>query len=70
MLLLDDQDQVLLLWRHRFIPDRWGTFTEPSSGLAHLRGGPGRWSRMRLSVAASLSGCLSGVQYPVYSCEQ
>lgn len=24
MLLLDDQDRVLLLWRHRFIPDRWG----------------------------------------------
>jgi 8-oxo-dGDP phosphatase len=24
MLLLDEQDQVLMLWRHRFIPDRWG----------------------------------------------
>ena len=24
MLLLDDQDRVLMLWRHRFIPDRWG----------------------------------------------
>jgi 8-oxo-dGTP pyrophosphatase MutT (NUDIX family) len=22
--LLDDQDQVLMLWRHRFVPDRWG----------------------------------------------
>ncbi|HTS95487.1 MAG TPA: NUDIX hydrolase [Streptosporangiaceae bacterium] len=24
MLLLDDQDRVLMLWRHRFIADRWG----------------------------------------------
>jgi 8-oxo-dGDP phosphatase len=24
MLLLDEQERVLLLWRHRFIPDRWG----------------------------------------------
>jgi 8-oxo-dGTP pyrophosphatase MutT (NUDIX family) len=24
MVLLDDQDRVLLLWRHRFLPDRWG----------------------------------------------
>lgn len=24
MVLLDDQDQVLMLWRHRFVPDRWG----------------------------------------------
>jgi hypothetical protein len=24
MLLLDDRDRVLMLWRHRFIPDRWG----------------------------------------------
>jgi 8-oxo-dGTP pyrophosphatase MutT (NUDIX family) len=24
MVLLDEQDRVLLLWRHRFIPDRWG----------------------------------------------
>lgn len=23
-MLLDDQDQVLMLWRHRFVPDRWG----------------------------------------------
>ncbi len=22
--LFDDQDRVLLLWRHRFVPDRWG----------------------------------------------
>ena len=22
--LLDDQDRVLMLWRHRFVPDRWG----------------------------------------------
>ena len=22
--MLDDQDRVLLLWRHRFIPDAWG----------------------------------------------
>jgi 8-oxo-dGDP phosphatase len=22
--LLDDHDQVLMLWRHRFVPDRWG----------------------------------------------
>jgi 8-oxo-dGTP pyrophosphatase MutT (NUDIX family) len=24
MVLLDDQDRVLLLWRHRFLPDKWG----------------------------------------------
>jgi 8-oxo-dGDP phosphatase len=24
MVLLDEQDRVLLLWRHRFLPDRWG----------------------------------------------
>lgn len=24
MALLDDRDQVLMLWRHRFVPDRWG----------------------------------------------
>jgi 8-oxo-dGTP pyrophosphatase MutT (NUDIX family) len=24
IVLLDDQDQVLMLWRHRFVPDRWG----------------------------------------------
>ncbi len=24
MALLDERDRVLLLWRHRFIPDRWG----------------------------------------------
>ncbi len=22
--LLDEQDRVLLLWRHRFVQDRWG----------------------------------------------
>ena len=22
--LIDDQDRVLMLWRHRFVPDRWG----------------------------------------------
>lgn len=32
MLLLDEQDRVLLLWRHRFIPDRWGW--ELPGGLA------------------------------------
>jgi 8-oxo-dGDP phosphatase len=24
VVLLDDHDQVLMLWRHRFVPDRWG----------------------------------------------
>jgi 8-oxo-dGTP pyrophosphatase MutT (NUDIX family) len=24
MVLLDEQDRVLMLWQHRFIPDRWG----------------------------------------------
>jgi 8-oxo-dGDP phosphatase len=24
MVLLDDEDRVLLLWRHRFLADRWG----------------------------------------------
>jgi 8-oxo-dGTP pyrophosphatase MutT (NUDIX family) len=24
MVLVDEQDQVLLLWRHRFVQDRWG----------------------------------------------
>lgn len=24
MVLVDDQDRVLLLWRHRFVQDRWG----------------------------------------------
>jgi 8-oxo-dGDP phosphatase len=24
MVLLDEEDRVLLLWRHRFLPDRWG----------------------------------------------
>jgi len=24
MVLVDDQDQVLMLWRHRFVQDRWG----------------------------------------------
>jgi 8-oxo-dGDP phosphatase len=24
VVLVDDHDQVLMLWRHRFIPDRWG----------------------------------------------
>ena len=42
MLLLDDQDQVLLLWRHRFIPDRWGTLRSRPPGsrtYAEGRGG-------------------------------
>ena len=30
--MLDDQDRVLLLWRHRFIPDSWGW--ELPSGIA------------------------------------
>ena len=24
MVLIDEQDRVLLLWRHRFVQDRWG----------------------------------------------
>jgi 8-oxo-dGDP phosphatase len=24
MVLVDDQDRVLMLWRHRFVQDRWG----------------------------------------------
>jgi hypothetical protein len=24
MVLVDDADRVLLLWRHRVVPDRWG----------------------------------------------
>ena len=24
MVLVDDQDRVLLLWRHRFVQDKWG----------------------------------------------
>lgn len=24
MVLVDDHDRVLLVWRHRFVPDRWG----------------------------------------------
>jgi 8-oxo-dGTP pyrophosphatase MutT (NUDIX family) len=24
MVLLDDENRVLLLWRHRFLPDKWG----------------------------------------------
>jgi 8-oxo-dGTP pyrophosphatase MutT (NUDIX family) len=24
IVLVDDHDQVLMLWRHRFVPDRWG----------------------------------------------
>jgi 8-oxo-dGTP pyrophosphatase MutT (NUDIX family) len=24
VVLMDDGDQVLMLWRHRFVPDRWG----------------------------------------------
>jgi 8-oxo-dGTP pyrophosphatase MutT (NUDIX family) len=24
MVLVDDEDRVLMLWRHRFLPDRWG----------------------------------------------
>ena len=24
VVILDDRDQVLMLWRHRFVPDRWG----------------------------------------------
>jgi len=31
MVLVDEQDRVLLLWRHRFVPDRWGW--ELPSGL-------------------------------------
>lgn len=31
MLLVDDQDRVLMLWRHRFVVDRWGW--ELPSGL-------------------------------------
>jgi 8-oxo-dGDP phosphatase len=43
MVLLDDSDQVLMLWRHRFVPDRWGwelpgglvdTDEEPSDAAA------------------------------------
>ena len=32
--ILDDADRVLLLWRHRFIPDSWGF--ELPSGIADL----------------------------------
>ncbi len=32
--MLDEQDRVLLLWRHRFIPDSWGW--ELPSGIATL----------------------------------
>ena len=31
VVLLDDHDQVLMLWRHRFVPDLWGW--EPPGGL-------------------------------------
>jgi len=24
VVLVDDQDRVLMMWRHRFLPDRWG----------------------------------------------
>ena len=24
MVLVDDEDRVLMMWRHRFLPDRWG----------------------------------------------
>lgn len=41
--VLDEQDRVLLLWRHRFIPDSWGW--ELPSGIA----GPGE----DLTVAAA-----------------
>jgi 8-oxo-dGDP phosphatase len=43
MVLLDDHDRVLMLWRHRFVPDRWGwelpgglvdTDEEPSDAAA------------------------------------
>jgi len=43
MVLLDDRDRVLMLWRHRFVPDRWGwelpgglveTGEEPSAAAA------------------------------------
>jgi 8-oxo-dGTP pyrophosphatase MutT (NUDIX family) len=40
--LLDEQDRVLLLWRHRFIPDSWGwelpsgIATDPAEDLADV----------------------------------
>src|SRR5580693_871491 len=39
MVLVDDQDQVLMLWRHRFVQDRWGW---------ELPGGPGVGRRDRV----------------------
>jgi hypothetical protein len=38
MAMLDDADRVLLLWRHRFIPDTWGW--ELPSGIAGPGAGP------------------------------
>jgi len=39
MILVDDQDRVLLLWRHRFVQDKWGgNCPEACTRRVHLVG--------------------------------
>ncbi|MGC0414531.1 NUDIX hydrolase [Embleya sp. AB8] len=38
VVLIDDQDRVLMMWRHRFMADRWGW--EIPGGLVDLGEGP------------------------------
>ena len=58
MVLLDDQDRVLLLWRHRFVQDRWGW--ELPGGLIDEGEEPprqrrGSWRRRRVTGLAGWS---------------
>ena len=36
MVLVDGQDRVLLLWRHRFVQNRWGWELPGEIGRAHV----------------------------------
>jgi hypothetical protein len=69
MVLVDGQDRVLLLWRHRFVQDRWGWELPGGQGAGAHRGpalvgrvdrpGARQSQARRLRLESSTPGCSS-----------
>jgi len=79
--VLDSRDRVLLLWRHRFIPDSWGWelpsgIADPAEDLAAaaareaLKESGWEPSRLRLLMRLEPSGGLTDSVHHVYWTEQ
>lgn len=47
MVLIDDEDRVLMMWRHRFLPDRWGW--EIPGGMVDEGEGPAEAAQRELT---------------------